>query len=128
MKDINDFVYSMQHGKEKFVLTDEGDIDKFLGIEITHRENGEFEMSQPFLIDQILKFLQLEDNGWETSTKGSTTPAAAQILNKDLSGMPRKKSWGYPPLLVCCHISSVTRVQTSPWQYIRLPDSVSIQC
>ena len=52
-------------------------------------------MSQPFLIDQILKFLQLEDNGWETSTKGSTTPAAAQILNKDLSGKPRKKSWGY---------------------------------
>ena len=95
MKDINDFVYSMQHGKEKFVLTDEGDIDKFLGIEITHRENGEFEMSQPFLIDRILKFLQLEDNGWETSTKGSTTPAAAQILNKDLSGKPRKKSWGY---------------------------------
>ncbi len=32
MKKIDDFVYSMQHGPENFILTDEGDIDKFLGI------------------------------------------------------------------------------------------------
>ena len=33
MDKINAFVRSMQVGPEKFTLTDEGDIDKFLGIE-----------------------------------------------------------------------------------------------
>jgi hypothetical protein len=59
---IDAFVYSMIHDPEKFDLTDEGTIDKFLGIEITQRENGEFEMSQPFLIDLILSLLDLDNN------------------------------------------------------------------
>ena len=33
-KAVYEFFHSMQHGPEKFVLTDEGDIDKFLGIKI----------------------------------------------------------------------------------------------
>ena len=35
MVDINAFVQSMKNGPEKFVLTDEEDINKFLSIEIT---------------------------------------------------------------------------------------------
>ena len=35
MVDIHDFVQSMKNGPEKFVLIDEEDINKFLGIEIT---------------------------------------------------------------------------------------------
>ncbi len=34
MKDINSFVTSMKDGPKEYVLTDEGDINKFLGIEI----------------------------------------------------------------------------------------------
>ena len=41
----------MEKGPEKFILTDEGDIDKFLGVEIVDRGKGEFEMKQPHLID-----------------------------------------------------------------------------
>ena len=33
LKDIDAFVTSMKEGDENFILTDEGDIDKFLGIE-----------------------------------------------------------------------------------------------
>jgi hypothetical protein len=33
MKDINTFVRSMKDGPEEYVLIDEGDINKFLGIE-----------------------------------------------------------------------------------------------
>jgi len=94
MKDIDAFIYSMQHGPENFILTDEGDIDKFLGIEIKHRGLGEFELAQPFLIDRILSFLGLESNGYETSTNDRSTPANA-VLNKDLEGKPRKHSWKY---------------------------------
>ena len=32
MKDIDSFIYSMQHGSDNFILTDEGDVNKFLGI------------------------------------------------------------------------------------------------
>jgi hypothetical protein len=34
MKDINTFATSMKAGPEEYVVTDEGDINKFLGIEI----------------------------------------------------------------------------------------------
>jgi hypothetical protein len=34
LKDINTIVKSMKDGPKEYVLTDEGDINKFLGIEI----------------------------------------------------------------------------------------------
>jgi hypothetical protein len=88
MGEINKFVRSMQQGTENFVLTDEGSIDKFLGIEIKRLGKQEFEISQPFLIDHILALLQLEHNGFETDSNDNLTPAAPQILNKDLMGKP----------------------------------------
>ena len=65
MKDIGNFINSLKHGpkhdfKENFDLTNEGDINMFLGIEITNRGNDYFESSQPFLINRIIKFLSLE--------------------------------------------------------------------
>ena len=95
MGEIDGFVKSMQQGSENFVLTDEGSIDKFLGIEIKRLGKQEFEISQPFLIDRILALLQLEHNGHEMKSNDKLTPTAPQILNKDLIGKPRKKSWKY---------------------------------
>ena len=60
MDEIDSFIYSMSHGKENFVLTDKGTIDKFLGIEITDRGEGEFALTQPHLIDRIVKLLDLD--------------------------------------------------------------------
>jgi len=85
----------MQQGSENFVLTGEGSIDKFLGIDIKPLGKQEFEISQPFLIDRILALLQLEHNGFETDSNDKLMPAAPQILNKDLMGKARKKSWKY---------------------------------
>ena len=42
MENINRFVNSMKNGDENFVLTNEGDIDKFLGIDITQLDNERF--------------------------------------------------------------------------------------
>ena len=36
MVDINAFVQSIKNRPEKFILTDEGYINKFIGVEITH--------------------------------------------------------------------------------------------
>ena len=92
MKDIDSFIYSMQHGSENFILTDEGDVNKFLGIEITHNKDYSFEMSQPFLIDRLLSLLVLVNNEFYTST---TTPVSKGLLSRYLAGKPRKLSWKY---------------------------------
>jgi hypothetical protein len=49
MKDINTFITSMKDGPKEYVLTDEGDINKFRGIEIKEITRNKFELSQPFL-------------------------------------------------------------------------------
>jgi hypothetical protein len=57
MKDINTFVKSIKDGPKGYVLTDEGDINNFFGIEIKEITKNKFELSQPFLIEQIVKLL-----------------------------------------------------------------------
>jgi hypothetical protein len=95
MAEIDKFVVSMQNCPENFILTDEGNIDKFLGLEIKQLGPKEFEISKPFLIDCIITFLGLQSDAAETHCNDKFTPAAAQILNKDLQGKPRKKTWKY---------------------------------
>ncbi len=51
MKDINTFLKSMKDGPEEYVLTDEGDIKKFLGIEIKNYKE------QTWIITTILNSL-----------------------------------------------------------------------
>jgi hypothetical protein len=49
---IQHFVHSLKTGPEQFVLTEEGTLDKFLGINIQSvRTEDKYEMSQPFLIE-----------------------------------------------------------------------------
>jgi hypothetical protein len=83
---------------DKYILTDEGDIDKFLGIEITHHEDGSFEISQPHLISRILSLLRLDKNNeWKTATNGRLLPGEKIILHKDENGPSRKyeEHWNY---------------------------------
>ena len=96
-KAIDDLVESLQNGEEKFLLTDEGDIDKFLGIELKHNKDGSFEMTQPHLTDRIIKLLGLEkeDNRWKTSANSRLTPSEQIILHRDSEGAERKWDWNY---------------------------------
>jgi hypothetical protein len=50
-------ILSLQDGDEDFELTDEGSIDKYLGVLITDLDNRSFKMSQPFLARRIIDFL-----------------------------------------------------------------------
>ncbi len=92
---INRLILSMQSGPEIFKLTDEGDVNKFLGIEIMRLDGNSFELSQPFLIDCILNFLGLCNNKFETDSNSSSTLVAKGFLHRDLSEKPRKYSWKY---------------------------------
>ena len=91
MDHIDSLVESMKTGKENFVLTDEGDINKFLGIEITQCDDKRFKVYQPFRIDRIVSLLNIDttDYGMETNTKPTTV--GKPLLHKDLAGKPRKE-------------------------------------
>ena len=95
MKDINTFVKSMKDGPKAYVLTDEGDIDKFLGIKIKEITKNKYESSQPFLIERIVNLLGFRQNQLDVCTKTKITPVGKPLLNKDLEGKPRKKDWKY---------------------------------
>ena len=89
-ENINRFVDSMKNGDKNFVLADEGDINKFLGIEITQLDDKIFKISQPYLTDQIISFLKIDANDHNVETNEKSTPVGNPILHKDLSGNPRK--------------------------------------
>ncbi len=95
MDGIDQFVLSMQNNPKNFFLMDEGSINMFLGLEIKHLCPKEFEISQPFLIDHIVTFLGIKSQEYEVHCNNKFTPAAAQVLNRDVHGKPRKKSWKY---------------------------------
>ena len=49
MADVDAVISSLHVGPEKFQLTDQGSINKYLGLMITDIDSNSFEMSQPFL-------------------------------------------------------------------------------
>ena len=83
---IDRLISSMQAGPENFKLTDEGGVNKFLGVKITCLDDNSFELSQPFLIDRILNFLGLCNNEFETDANSTSTPVAKSLLHCDLDG------------------------------------------
>ncbi len=91
MADVDLFISLLQVGDKKIQLLDQGSIDKYLGLLIWDIDSNTFEMSQPFLIYCILKFLSLNEH----KTKGCDTPVWKPMLNRDLNGVPWKHSWLY---------------------------------
>ena len=81
---------AMKNGCENFVLTDEGDIQKFLSIEITQLDENIFRMSQPFLIDRIIYFIIIDSNNYVMDTNSKSNPVGKPLLHKYFSGNLRK--------------------------------------
>ena len=51
---LNQFTDSLKNGIEKFEFTDEGSLDKYLGVEIEKLNGNEFVLRQPHLIQRTL--------------------------------------------------------------------------
>ena len=95
MEDSNRFVDSMKNRDEKFILNDEGDINKLLGIEMNQLDDKRFKISQPYLTDQIIFLLKIDANDHNVETNAKSTPVGKPLLNKSLSGNPLKETWNY---------------------------------
>jgi histone deacetylase 1/2 len=83
----------------KYKVTDEGEIDDYLGVKIERLPDGAIKFTQPHLIDSILKDLHLLREGkGESRYKTKTSPTPAQsttILSRDTEGDPHEASWSY---------------------------------
>ena len=74
-----------------FDITDEGEIDTYLGVKVTRPTHDTIELSQPHLIQQILDDLGMKPN---TKTKDKAAPSST-ILRRDLDGKPFDEAWDY---------------------------------
>ena len=92
------FVQSLRDGPENFVFTEDGTLESYLGVCITRlSDSSGFEMSQPFLIDRIIKAIGFE----MATTKGvrDNVPVTYPLLNKDADGPARRATWKYRGLI-----------------------------
>lgn len=88
-------------------ITDEGEVGDFLGVRIDKRSDGSTELSQPHLIDSILKDLRLD--GDKVSTKH--TPAAPnKLLRRHSSADHFDQSFDYRSVVGKLMYLSTTRL------------------
>ena len=73
-KEIDQIIKDLR--KAKLDLTIEGDLQDFLGVNIEKKKDRTIHLTQPHLIDQILKDLRLDND--RVTTK--TTPASSSVL------------------------------------------------
>ena len=79
---IDKTMSDLRNSSKNFEIDDQGDVSDFLGIEVTHLKDGSVMLTQPHLIDTILKDLHLQQNTKEQSTPG----LSSQILHPDGDG------------------------------------------
>jgi hypothetical protein len=63
-------------------ITVEGDVSDFLGVKIERLENGNINLTQPHLIDQILEALRLGGDSRSPTATKKTPMACSRILHK----------------------------------------------
>jgi hypothetical protein len=113
-------------GDENFVLEYEVSIDKYLGVKIKQLDDSSFELTQPFLIDRVTKFLGI-DSG---RTNEKVTPVGKPLLNKDLNGVPQKYEWEYRGAIgigMLTYLTGSVRLDIV-WWYISVILLVLTQC
>ena len=78
-----------------FSVEDQGTIEDYLGVQVTRLTNGSFKLSQPHLIDSILRDLGLIDaNGQPMpNVKSLSTPS---LLTKLIGPDPQGATFDYP--------------------------------
>jgi hypothetical protein len=89
--------------EKEFVLTSEGSVGAYLGIDIRHTPDGFLELTQTGLINKIIAACGLQDQSAEHHTP-------ATILTADSDGLPREYSWNYCSLIgMLNYLASSTR-------------------
>ena len=75
-REIDDKIRDIK--KAKLNITIEGDLKYFLVVNIYQRKDGTIHISQPHLIDKLLRYLKLPDNEKAKSTPVSSSKILLQ--------------------------------------------------
>ena len=98
------------NGPENYVLTDEGEIDKYLGVDIDKSKKGSIELRQSYLIQRCLEAMEANDK-----MNMKRTPATKPLIHKDKDGSPRKHQWNYCQVIgMLNYLTSTTRPDIPP--------------
>jgi Reverse transcriptase (RNA-dependent DNA polymerase) len=97
---INKCIKDLQ---SKFTVDDQGTIEDYLGVQVTRLDDGSYKLSQPQLIDSILRDLGLldEQNQVKTNAPKSRDRPALQttLIGPDPNGIPFDYPWHYRSLI-----------------------------
>jgi len=84
-----------QELQRSFDITMEGTIEDFLGVKFERRSDGTFSLSQPQLIDSILKDLGLIDGRLKRAKPKRTPAKTSLILRRDTGKLKHSAKWDY---------------------------------
>ena len=102
---LNTLVQNLK--RKKYILTDEGSLTKYLGVDVKYRKKGSIELIQPFLIQRIIDLLGIEG---DSTCNTRPTPAVKPLLHKDLRGEARKNKWNYRQAVgMLTYLQGITR-------------------
>ena len=97
-KEIDQVVKDLQ--KANLNVTDEGDVQDFLGVNIKKLDDGNIQLSQPHLVDQILKDLNMTQDNVKTK---STPAMVSKLLTRDEDGEEFDESFHYRSIIGKLH-------------------------
>ena len=107
---LDQFIHSLANGIENFEFTDEGAIDKYLGVEIEQLKGKEFILRQPFLIWRILAELNVKTGDYNQRD----VPVIGPLLSRDELGAKRKHDWSYRSAIgILGYLQNSTRLDIS---------------
>ena len=105
--------------KTYFNITDEGNIETYLGTQIDH-EPGFMRMSQPNLINRIIEAIP----GMDKANPKSILMPSNKILTKDENGKERQEAWNYRSIIGMLNYLVNTTFQNQHTRYTNTQDSV----
>ena len=86
--------------KQSFDLTDEGDLQDYLGTRLTKHPDGRIKLQQKKTIDNCLELLGMGPTSKNVKTH-DTLAESSKILHADENGANRKHTWNYRAVVGC---------------------------
>ena len=93
--------------QKDYDLTDDGPLKDYLGTRLKRHNDGKVILTQPAMIEMILKLVRLDTDN--SRTKLHNTPAD-KVLDQDPQGKPREQKWHYRSVVGCLeYLQSMVR-------------------
>ena len=85
------FVKSLYCSPEKFILEDEGSLDKYLGVDVDRRKDGSIHLSQSGIIARFLALVCINEH----ENSKDTPVVKLNFIRRDLEGSERRYASNY---------------------------------